>query len=375
MSNEPTLPDLEIRGFRAFRELAIERLGRVNLIVGKNNVGKTSVLDALRLYATPGSPGVLLDLIATRDEFDPSRGPRFDGRRPTPVPIEGIFHGRVAIPDRTPLISIGPIGDESRTLKVGLTARQPRRSRAKQASAEEGVIDDDLLDRIPAVSYRIGSLPPVLLPIDDHWDFNRYEHIITPQTEPLIARTITSCYISGNGLDARSIAQAWRKINLTDYHQKITDALRIIEPRIAQMSANVESDDKLVPIIRLEGSSEPVTLRSMGDGMVHLFHLALALVNSKGGLLLVDEIENGLHYSVHEDLWKLVFETAKELSVQVFATTHSWDCIEAFQRAACEDTSSEGYLIRLGWRRDEVVATVYDENDLAVVTRDHIEVR
>ena len=113
----------------------------------------------------------------------------------------------------------------------------------------------------------------------------------------------------------------------------------------------------------------------MGDGMVRLFHLALALVNSKGGILLVDEIENGLHYSVHEDLWKLVFKTARDLNVQVFATTHSWDCIEAFQRAACEDESSEGYLIRLGWRKDEVVATVYDENDLAIVTRDHIEVR
>ena len=117
----------------------------------------------------------------------------------------------------------------------------------------------------------------------------------------------------------------------------------------------------------------------MGEGMVRLFELALALVNSilppAGGLLLVDEIESGLHYSVHEDLWTLVFKWAKDLNVQVFATTHSWDCIEAFQRAACEDESSEGYLIRLGWRKDEVVATVYDENDLAVVTRDHIEVR
>jgi AAA15 family ATPase/GTPase len=113
----------------------------------------------------------------------------------------------------------------------------------------------------------------------------------------------------------------------------------------------------------------------MGDGMVRLFNLALALVNSKGGILLVDEIENGLHYSIHEKLWELVFKTARDLDVQVFATTHSWDCIEAFQRAACEDTSSEGYLIRLGWRRDDIVATVYDENDLAIVTRDHIEVR
>lgn len=112
--------------------------------------------------------------------------------------------------------------------------------------------------------------------------------------------------------------------------------------------------------------------------MVHLFQLGLALANAAhvgwSSFLLVDEIENGLHYSVHEDLWRFVFRLARELKVQVFATTHSWDCIEAFQRAAQEDPS-EGCLIRLGWKRDEVVATVYDENDLAVVTRDQIEVR
>ncbi len=63
------LDSLEIRNFRGLRELRIEHLGRVNLIVGKNNVGKTSVLEALRLYAQPGSPDVVLNLLRTRDEL------------------------------------------------------------------------------------------------------------------------------------------------------------------------------------------------------------------------------------------------------------------------------------------------------------------
>lgn len=375
MGDKLVLPNLEIRGFRGFRKLEVEPLGRVNLIVGKNNVGKTSVLEALRLYATPGSPSVLLDLIAARDELDRLRGPRSSDRRPTPVPVGGIFHGRAAITDRTPSISIGPIGDQLRTFQVGLTIKQRKRIRERVPSVDEEEINGTFLNGIPSLSYQVGRQPPVLLPIDDSWEFQRYGHVITPRTESLIARTINSCYIGNNGLNSSSTSRAWQNINLTDYQVKIIDSLRIIEPRIAQLSANVESDDKLVPIIRLEGSPEPVTLRSMGDGMVRMFHLALALVNSTGGLLLVDEIENGLHYSVHEDLWRLVFRTARDLNVQVFATTHSWDCIEAFQRAAQEDRSIEGCLIRLGWKRDEVVATVYDESDLAVVTRDQIEVR
>ncbi len=82
MSNQLILPSLEIRQFRILRKLEIERLGRVNLIVGKNNVGKTSVLEAIYLYANPGNPEVLLDLISTRDEFDQPQVPQ--AKRPPP---------------------------------------------------------------------------------------------------------------------------------------------------------------------------------------------------------------------------------------------------------------------------------------------------
>jgi energy-coupling factor transporter ATP-binding protein EcfA2 len=375
MSSQLVLPSLEIRWFRAFRKLEIERLGRVNLIVGKNNVGKTSVLEALNLYANPGSPGVLLDLISTRDEFHQPHIPRSNGRRPTPVPIGAIFHGREAIPDRTPAISIGPIGDASKTLRVAVTTRKHRPNRVSLPAGMTSEDVDEVDGLVRWLSYQVGGQPPVMLPIDDSRRFSQYERVVTSRTEALIEKSIISCYVKANGLDPEWTARAWTSINLTDYHNDITNSLRIIEPLVAQTSANVNTIDRLVPIVRLEGSSEPITLRSMGDGMVRLFNVALALVNSKGGILLVDEIENGLHYSIHEDLWKLVFKTARDLNVQVFATTHSWDCIEAFQRAACEDTSSEGYLIRLGWRRDDIVATVYDESDLAIVTRDHIEVR
>jgi len=60
-----------------------------------------------------------------------------------------------------------------------------------------------------------------------------------------------------------------------------------------------------------------------------LLVLAMNLVRSAGGYLLVDEIDTGLHYSVMVKMWKLVVETARRLDIQVFATTHSLDCIQA----------------------------------------------
>ncbi len=103
--------------------------------------------------------------------------------------------------------------------------------------------------------------------------------------------------------------------------------------------------------------------------MQRMFGIALALVNSRNGILLVDEIENGLHYSAQPDVWRLIFRLASRLNVQVFATTHSWDCIEAFQ----EDTQNAGLLIRLESKKGKIVATLFDEQELGIATREQIE--
>jgi AAA15 family ATPase/GTPase len=92
-------------------------------------------------------------------------------------------------------------------------------------------------------------------------------------------------------------------------------------------------------------------------------------------MLRIDEFENGLYFSVQPDVWRLVLQVARRLNVQVFATTHSWDCIKAFQEALQEDKQEEGLLIRLQWRKDEIGAVLYDEEDLKVATHEQIEVR
>jgi AAA15 family ATPase/GTPase len=100
------------------------------------------------------------------------------------------------------------------------------------------------------------------------------------------------------------------------------------------------------------------------------------MVNSKEGVLFIDEIENGIHYSIQEKLWEKLLELAEKLNVQVFATTHSWDCIDGFQRAlnAFHDPS-QGQLLRMSMRNDEITATSFDARELAIATRENIEVR
>ena len=109
--------------------------------------------------------------------------------------------------------------------------------------------------------------------------------------------------------------------------------------------------------------------------MNRLFELALGLVNvENGGVFLIDEIDSGLHFTTLVDIWRVVFDAAARLNVQVFATTHSWECIEAFQKAATEHPE-EGGLIRLERGEDGIRAESFSEEELAIITRESIEVR
>ncbi len=128
-------------------------------------------------------------------------------------------------------------------------------------------------------------------------------------------------------------------------------------------------------IENVAGMAEPLPLQNLGNGMWRNLGIALALLNAKDGILLIDEFENGLYYSVQPDLWRFIFRLARSLNAQVFATTHSWDCIEAFQRAASEGHQEEGLLIRLESKKGEIGVTSYDEQELTIATREHIEVR
>jgi predicted ATPase len=127
-------------------------------------------------------------------------------------------------------------------------------------------------------------------------------------------------------------------------------------------------------IARSTHYGHPVPLRILGDGVNRLFGLILSLVSAKGGVLLVDEIETGFHYSIMPDVWKTVFRVAADLDIQVFATTHSWDCIEAFQEAAIEHPE-DGVLARLTVKGDRVIPTIFREEDLEIITWERIEVR
>lgn len=383
------LKSLEIRRFRAFQHLSIKQLGRVNLIVGKNNVGKSCLLEALQLYASRAHPTSIWQILGAHDEDTrsprPSRGSLdYNVEEALPI-VKYLFHGRQDITGPVEPIAIGPINlpEEKLLLSIAFyTSKADEEGRRTFQALQPTLFEEygRAFQPLQPTLFEENSIPRFFIQLGKNREMI-YPLDLRPSTSSRLFRSdlkeINCIFTAANGLNKRKVSELWDKIALTDLEKEVLTALRIIAPGLEDISivGDPNSSRERFTIVKVADMSEPLPIRSLGDGMQRLLGIALALVNAKDGLLLIDEIENGLHYSIQTDLWQLIFQIARKLNVQVFATSHSWDCVTSFQQAAQDDELEEGMLIRLENKKGEVNATLFNEQKLAIATREQIEVR
>jgi predicted ATPase len=372
------LDSLHIQRFRGFEDLQLVGLGSVNLLVGKNNIGKTTILEAIKMRcAGTGAIEEMGNLLGSRQEIQ--RELSAEGEARQQWDIDRLFF---CPPNGTgqPLqrrLSIGPVGAPQSTLTIELAwVREVRHdtgeiTRQVLTEISEPQNDQNIFE---AVIVNFGpSLRRIYIP-DRIFRWDRPPS--RPRTADADKGQINCHYVPARGFTGREAGDLWDRVVLTDLESDVLNALRIIDPTIERISL-IKSEARMVSrvaLIRRSGRGSPEPLNSLGDGMIRVFEMALGLANSKGGILLVDEFENGVHYSVQRELWSFIFEVASRLQSQVFAATHSWDCIAAFQEAASAHPD-EGALIGLYQRDNKISATVFDERRLEIVTKESIEVR
>jgi len=368
------LTSLQIKNFRPFRHLQIERLGQINLIAGKNNVGKSSLLEALRLYAYRGAPFLLWEILATRNEIKRAPDASLESEDNVGVVLDRLFYGRNGNEKGPEPVQIGPSDSSEDTLVITREWRPENGNENLQLRESSRVVEAGKSPEPNVLSIRVGPAPIYFLPLDGFWAL-RNRRWASPESLP--AKEFNCFYISADGLKKTEIGYLWDNIALTDLEQDILFALRIIAPDIERLSlvGDLMNNRERSAVVKMKGHSRPIPLNSMGDGMNRIFGYMLALVNARDGILLIDEIENGIHYSVQPNLWASIFNAAHHLNVQVFATTHSWDCITSFQKVAAENKEKNGMLIRLEAKREMTNAVLFDESELSIVSRDQIEVR
>jgi AAA15 family ATPase/GTPase len=366
------LDSLEITNFRCFDHLVIEKLGRVNLIVGKNGVGKTCLLEALLVYARKADPRTLQMLLAHRDEFvmgEPVNQADIDLFASLFADsLKNLFFGRILALGKTK----AAIGNKKTSkIEFGLDAYSVEGDNTGRIKSLRILVPEE---------YELAENMQVRLTVDENSTQKLSMSLLRlDQVRKLLPKSgdiIGNIFIPTTGLENNILGDFWDNIALSDLEVEVTKALQIIDQQIEKF-AFVKNPPFRYPVIKRQSDAAPMPLRSFGEGLIRILGIALTLANAKNGILLIDEFETGLHHQVQADLWKIIFRLANQLNVQVFATTHSWDCVEAFQEAAAEDRNEEAMLIRLQRKKDGsgIEAESYNERLLGMATRQGVEVR
>jgi len=373
------LESFEINNFRLFQHLEVGRLGRVNLIVGRNNSGKSTFLEAVELYASNASPTVLLDLIESRQEtwFSEAQphSQNFIGN-----PVRHLFFGRKLPRIGEEAISLGEVSSSTK-LHIGVAAYQYKNNdegTSRKIRISDMKLDEDLLDAEIFLVAEEDTRTRRLFPLDeDVKDLRRRSRFLYERQESEFKYTWQ--IVSTENMPNRKLAALWDLTSLTNLESEVISALGLIDERVSGVAfvediSKGRASDSRIPLVKIKGIDEPLTLKSMGDGLTRLFHIIVALVNARNGLLLIDEFENGLHWRVQPQVWDIVFQLSEKLNVQVFATTHSRDCIQGFDHA-WNQYPTLGAFFRLDAKDELIKATEYTSETLTDAIEMDVEVR
>lgn len=345
------IESLKIKNFKNLNGLEIPHLSQINLIAGKNNVGKSTLLEAIAIYSNPSQ---ISEILLERNEL-----PLYEEINETKIINQNTNAFSSLFTDRNEEVSennVIEISDKNNSLSIKFSYYIPD-TNIKDVQKIIEITTQDLSKSILYLNLPTNSL---------------FKRLDSNNNSNTIIRLSTKL------LNNIQIAQLFDKITLTEKEDNVIEALQIIEKNIERLVFIGENPYRdRVPIVKLRGNNERFPLKSMGDGINHILTIILALVNCENGYLLIDEIDNGLHYSVQEELWKVIFELSKKLNIQVFATTHSNDCINSFTEVLQEsNNASIGSYYRIQKRKSGRIELVeYNAEELSSVSEHDIEIR
>lgn len=344
--------ELRIRKFRLFDELRIESLGRINVLTGRNNSGKTTLLEAIFHLCGGGHQGGVLVSNQMRELIQPGASPSDWAT----TRFGHIFHKL----DTSTTIGVEGRHSEQGELSLEISFASEGSTRIPLGNSQDAAPIEGSDATLRYVFRRSGrqAVETTLRCTAEGFDTSEQKGLPPFPVSILTTR-------NGN---VREDADLFSSLRRRKEHDVVRDALRRIEPRLTDLEINSGRGEPM--IFGDVGLPELVPLNVMGEGMVRVARLVLSIATSPKGVVLVDEIENGIHHSAMEKVWAAVSRAAGEYDTQVFATTHSLECVHAAHRAIPEGLRL--HRLQPGTGRTSVA---YGPDEIEAAVRHNVEVR
>jgi AAA15 family ATPase/GTPase len=347
------LHSLHIKNFRLFRDLEIEPLSRVNLIAGKNNTGKTALLEALALLFVENQNVINSLPFSFRSNLNNSAATSSKiQQRDLFVDYWLWLHYQKKIHE----IVIKAVDDKTCTyitkesnvfqngmpteMKFNFIKETEKPEWSEMNSGDFSVFSNGgIVDRTSK----------------GNWNWPRSRHFSTRPTLPI------------------DDADLFNQLVIKRKKQRLISLLKVIEPDLKDLQyLKIVSE----PLVYVElNLPELIPITQLGQGFTRLFRFFSEMLLAEAQIALIDEIENGLHYSVLEEVWRGIAEIARKEDIQVFATTHSLECIQAAHKVFKESGPNDFALHRLQKIKGEIQVVTHDQEMIEVASESDLEIR
>lgn len=305
--------NIEIKKFRGVDHLKIDDLSRVNLFVGQNNSGKSTILEAIHLLTGMSNPDMPQNLnrVRTRNYYTSFKD------------ILYLFHNiDVKI---TPELYAKQMDEDERTLRLKLTYVFNEQEHLSQTGNMNGM---------PPVSETKTFLNTLEMNFETcvKGNVKNYQSSMTIKPDGIMSskknaegylEKLGTVFLTADlwGVD---LAAALSELFKRKQKEVILKRLTHFDTRITDI--DILQDDVYIDF---EDMQEKLPLRMTGDGMRRYLNVVAASANPINNIILIDEIDNGLHYSAFKKLWEALFALATSTKKQVFVTTHSKETLGA----------------------------------------------
>ncbi len=356
------IESVDIQGFKCFRRLEVPAMTPITVVGGRNAVGKSALLECLFMFFDRASPNTTTGQYARR------------GVNSVPLTPDAVF---------------APVFrnyDLSQTLKVSVRLR--------------GVVEEMTVAFSPAYRAATVSARPaatgngdMLLPTDAPpksavaLDISYSSTSGRDDKAHLVLRSdglaiavdrVTSdlppaAMLAAGPADPNQVAMLYGNLDIAGKQDSVLDIAKVLEPRMRSLTSVPMGDGALMHADVGIGRKIPVAYVS--EGLSRLLTIAVYMGNCSGGVVFVDEIENGIHHSVLANVWKALGRAAREFDCQIVATTHSYECLQAAADGLADEGRDGLSYIRLDRNDDEIVARTYDRTLLDAALSNGLELR
>lgn len=340
---------IEIERFRGIKHASIEGFKQINLFFGKNNCGKSSLLESLFLASGLSNP-----LLPIHVNF--MRG--YSKSHLNDLKLD-FYNLDSSLP-----IHIRIENEEKRDLQISLFEQN-------QNNVSLNADDTNILSNVEEDKYGLRFDFKIN---DKHFEsLLRFDSANSNDVTRILPKeyveSLRCTYLSPK-YDFNASIQGLKNILQNKDEHFIVEGLKLIEPRVKDF---IFTDSEMLVDI---GLAKRIPVNMMGDGARKIVSLLTTVYDCKDGALLIDEISNGFHYSVMHNLWKVLINAAIRNNTQLFVTTHDVDSIKGLRDAALEDHKDIVATFKLlKTDNDELKAYHYSIESLDYSINQEIEVR